>query len=195
MVVTDHRAFFKLIVRLNNSIKENGWWMYGNSKQSKAGLTLLEILVVITVIAILAAISVPSYEAFRRRASKAVCISQMRVLHVALDSYMLEYKHWPQIPPGIFYSNEESHFWEWWMTTLEPYGGGQEFWLCPEDKVSKESPDEHVGSYMPTKFDGHNFTPYRWSAQPWLMERGNLHKKGAHILMQDGSVRNSTDMF
>jgi len=157
--------------------------------------SLLELLVVIAVIAILAGISVPSYEAFRKRASKAVCISQMRVIHTALDAYMLDNKQWPQMPGTVFESPEETDFWKWWILTLEPYGGGETFWLCPADKVRKETEDEFNASYMPAQFDAHHFTPYRWGTQPWLIERGNLHKRGAHIMMPDGSIHNSSEAY
>ena len=177
------------------SIKDHPRQRRAKDLLSSGGFTLLEILIALTVIAILMSVSVPSYEAYRQRANKAVCISHMRNLHSALDSYIMDNNHWPQIPEGIFVASDESVFWEWWIRTLEPYGGIDTFWLCPADKIRKESPDEYNGSYLPTKFDAHQFTPYRWGGQPWLIERGNLHKKGAHIMFPDGSVRNSSEVY
>lgn len=157
--------------------------------------TLVEILVTMVIIAVLAAIAVPSYRAQRRSAEKAVCISQMRVIHVALDNFMLDKHHWPQIPDKYFYVDDEADFWKWWILTLEPYGAGENVWLCPSDKLQRESADEYNGSYMPAKFDAHNSTPYRWAGQPWLVERGKLHKQGAHIMFPDGSIRNSSEVY
>ena len=165
---------------------------------SNAGFTFIELLVVVGVIAILFAVSVPSYEAFRKKASKAVCISRMRVIHVALDNHMIDNKQWPQMPDAIFYAEGEqgdTEFWKWWIATMDPYGAGDTHWLCPADVVRKESKVEYNGSYMPTKFDEHNFTPYRWAGQPWLIERGDFHKKGAHIMMLDGSIQNSQSVY
>ena len=159
------------------------------------GFTLIELLVVIIVIALLAGIAIPSYKYFIRRAEKATCMSQMRVIHTALDSYLLDKQHWPQIPEDIFFSNDENAYWEWWILTLEPYGPNEYTWLCPSDKIHRESKDEYSGSYMPAKFDAHHFTPYKWASQPWLMERGKLHNGGAHIMFPDGSILSSEEVF
>ncbi len=159
------------------------------------GFTLLELLMSIVVIAILAGIGIPSYSSYRRRAEKAVCLSQMRVIHVALDTYLADNRQWPQIPGDIFFSDDESLFWEWWIKALAPYGASQQTWLCPSDKLQRESKDKYSGSYMPAKFDSHHFTPYRWAGQPWLMERGKLHPGGAHIMLPDGSIHGSEDVF
>lgn len=156
--------------------------------------TLIELLLAIVIIAILVSIAIPSYKAYRRKAEKAVCLSQMRVIHTGLDNHIQDKNSWPQIPDDIFYG-DETEFWKWWALTLEPYGVGETVWLCPSDKVRRESEDEYNGSYMPAKFDAHHFTPYRWAGQPWLVERGDLHKKGAHIMMPDGSIHSSRDAY
>ena len=99
------------------------------------------------------------------------------------------------MPQSVSESEEESDFWKWWILTLEPYGAVEQIWLCPSDKVRKESKDDYNATYLPSQFDSHHHTPYRWANQPWLMERGNLHKKGAHIMLLDGSIQNSNDVF
>jgi len=157
-----------------------------------SAFTLIELLLTIVVIAILGAVAIPGYKTYIRKAEKAVCLSQMRVIHVALDSHILDKNYWPQMPDEFFYG-DETEYWKWWMLTLEDYGAGETFWLCPSDKVRRESKDEYNGSYMPAKFDAHHFTPYRWVGQPWLIERGNFHKKGAHIMLPDGSIHSSSD--
>lgn len=165
------------------------------NKSNFNGFTLIELLFVVVVIVILAGISIPSYRTYRTRAEKAVCLSQMRVIHVGLDSYLMDKNQWPQIPADIFYLEKENLFWKWWILTLEPYGPSEQTWLCPSDKLQRESQDEYSGSYMPAKFDAHHFTPYRWAGQPWLVERGKLHKGGAHIMLPDGSIHGSEDVF
>jgi len=165
------------------------------SRQTGAGVTLLEMLVAIVVIAILIAVIAPSYKAIRLQAEKAVCISHMRVIHTGLDNHMLDKNRWPQMPKAVFDSKDETDFWKWWILTLEPYGAGEPHWLCPSDKVRKDSADEYNSSYLPALFNSHHHTPYRWAKQPWLVERGNLHKRGAHIMLPDGSIHSSRDVF
>lgn len=160
-----------------------------------SGFTLIELLLVIAVIAIIVSLLLPSYKSFRSRAEKAVCLSQMRVIHTALDTYILDKSQWPQIPESIFYSNDENLYWKWWISTMEPYGTSEKIWLCPSDKLQKKAKKEYSGSYMPAKFDSHHFTPYRWSGSPWLIERGKLHKGGAHVMLLDGSIRGTEEVF
>jgi prepilin-type N-terminal cleavage/methylation domain-containing protein len=167
----------------------------GKRNYLSIGFTLIELLVTMGIIAILVSIAIPSYKAFRRKAEKAVCLSQMRTIHVALDNHIQDKNYWPQMPKGVFDSTEETDFWKWWILTLEPYGAGESVWLCPSDKVRREAKEEYNGSYMPAQFDDHHFTPYRWAGQPWLVERGDLHKKGAHIMMPDGSIHSSQDAY
>lgn len=160
-----------------------------------AGFTMLETIVAISIVALLLGISFQAFEAMKKRAEKARCIGNLRTLHSAFDGYILEKNRWPQMPSEAI-NFDESQFFGWWVKELVPYGAGQESWICLSDKVVKESEGSgstfFAGSYVPTLFDTHQFSPFRWN-QPWLMERGAFHAKKGHVLMPDGSVRESTD--
>lgn len=159
---------------------------------SRAAYTIVEIMVTLVIVAILIAIAIPSYDKFKRRAEKARCIGNLKVLHTGFDSYILDRNQWPQMP-GDSFGWEESDYFEWWIESLEPYGVGQESWLCSSDRLLKilpEDQDEYVSSYVPTPFNSHRFTPFRWN-QPWVAERGDYHGRGAHVLMPDGSITSS----
>lgn len=151
------------------------------------GLTFTEIMVALVIVGILASIIVPAVTSYRKKAEKVVCISNLRALHTAFDSYILDINRWPQMPAEAI-NFDESEFFRWWIDELIPYGVGEETWLCPSDKVQAEAdPEEFAGSYIPTLFDQHRFSPMRWN-QPWLIERGDFHGKCPHVLMPDGSV-------
>lgn len=155
--------------------------------------TLLEIIVAIVVVAILASVSIQSFDSFKRKAEKARCMANLRNLHNGFDGYMLEHNQWPQMTAEAV-DFDEVAFYGWWVKALEPYGVGQDSWICPSDKVVKEKGISAggfaAGSYVPTLFDEHHFTPFRWN-QPWLMERGAFHNKKGHMLMPDGSIQES----
>lgn len=163
---------------------------------AEAGFSLLEITVVVVVISLLIGISIPSYNAFKRQAEKARCIGNLKTLHTGFDSFLLEKHVWPQVPAETF-DQDESKYFTFWITVLEPYGVGTESWICSGDRVLKMFPerkDEYVSSYVPTPFNSHQHTPYRWN-QPWVTERGDYHGKGAHVLMPDGSITTSTNPY
>ena len=74
-----------------------------------------------------------------------------------------------------------------------------EAWICPSDRsqervLTQAENTDRKGSYAISPFDDKPQTPFRWN-QPWALERGNLHGKGAHMLMPDGSVHDSQNPF
>jgi len=164
------------------------------SDNAQEGYTLVELMVVLVIIGVLTALAVPSYIHFRNQAKKATCLSHMKTVHTGLGAHLNDKGYWPQMPDGI-YDGEETDFFEFWIRAIEPYGVHEPNWLCPADKVRKEAWDkDKSGSYIPTPFDAHPISPIRWN-QPWLIERGNLHGKGAHIAMPDGSINPSMSPF
>lgn len=147
----------------------------------------------LTILAILMAIGTSTFSAFRARAADGACTANMRSLRVSLEAYIQDNNGWPQMPDALMEKENEEPMWEWWVEELEPYGGNQKYWICPthielftRGRKPEEIPD-HWGSFVPTHFDDHPVTPYRWN-QPWLMERGDFHGSGAKVLMPDGSI-------
>ena len=164
------------------------------SKSSK-GISLLELLVTVTIVAILASIAVAISGKFIERAKKVKCISRMRGLHSGFVAYIQEHGHWPQIPEGEL---TEDEFFRIFFVAMEPYGVSEEYWLCPSDedmlKYTDIEEDKFYGSYIPTPFDDKSATPFRWN-QPWVIERGDFHGGGGHMLMPDGSIQQQVNMF
>lgn len=101
------------------------------------------------------------------------------------------------MPEDEFDFSEEDFF-RFWVEATAPYGMNQDTWLCPMDRklavLAGKMESRFYGSYNITRFDKTASTPYRWN-QPWAMERGNFHGKGAHILMPDGSVQESMNAY
>ena len=170
-----------------------------DDRQNRA-YTILEVLVTVALVGLLITLVVPISDKFKKRAEKAACMTQMRVLHSALSGHITDIGTWPQIPND---ANEwrETEFYRFWITSLEPYGASRDTWLCPSDKLLLQMKKEVVsdknryfGTYVPTPFDEMPSSPYRWM-QPWLVERGDFHGEGGHILMPDGSVSSSRKPF
>lgn len=141
-------------------------------------------------------------DTFVKRAEKAKCLSQMRTLHTAFVSHIEDKGQWPQLPEDEP-NWSESKFYGFWVRALEPYGTSQDTWICPSDKVYADikkdktkqlRDDDYFGSYVPTPFDENPATPFRWS-QPWVVERGDYHGKGSHMLMPDGSIQDKNNPF
>lgn len=168
-----------------------------------AGWTFVELLLVLVLAAVLATISFPLFSYMKARAKFAACVSHLRALHTCFNNYMLDNDMvWPQPPPGKLESaQDEDEEWQWWHETLQPYGATKAFWLCPADADSQEQMrnegDDFASSYIPTQFDEVPNTAFKWSGQPWLIERGELHGKGQgpNILMPDGTIRQGISFF
>lgn len=161
-------------------------------RNRQAGFTTLEVVVSLAILVLVAVMTYAGLETLKGQARKAKCMGNMRMIHSGLNSHVLDLNHWPQMPEAALEFEEEAYF-EWWTKVLEPYGVGKDVWLCPSDKIVKDGktkPEDYAGSYIPTPFDADQYTPFRWN-QPWLMERGNFHGKGAHIIMPDGSISTS----
>ena len=165
-----------------------------DSRDSReAGHTLVEILVVVALVAILALISIQGFDAYKKHAAKVQCMSKMRAVHSGLANYYTDKGHWPQ-PTIPFDQVTEENYFEWWINAIEPYGVGADAWLCPIDvKENKDTLTGRMSSYVPTPFDTRQYTPFRWN-QPWLMERGNLHGKGAHVAMPRGAILTTQEL-
>ncbi|MEZ0390178.1 MAG: type II secretion system protein [Verrucomicrobium sp.] len=165
-------------------------------KFTPRGYTLIEMLLVLAIMALLAVTSFPMFGMFRKMAGYAGCISNLRILHVGLNTYMQDHEMvWPQVPEGGY--EDENKEWKWWNDTLKDYGVATTHWVCPSDDTQRglgeDDPDAkgetYKGSYTVTLFDDGPNTAFRWN-QPWAIERGGYHKKfeGPNMLMPDGTI-------
>tara|TARA_R110000850_G_scaffold202967_7_gene329072 strand:- start:4921 stop:5445 length:525 start_codon:yes stop_codon:yes gene_type:complete len=159
--------------------------------------TILEVLVVVGIVGMLLAVITPISGSFMKRAKKAKCISHMRTIHAGLLAYTTDVGHWPQMEEGEFEFSEDDFF-KFWVIATEPYGLSQDVWVCPSDRalerMNKLEKQKYFGSYVVTRFDDKAQTPFRWN-QPWVMEGGSFHGKGAHMLLPDGSVQDTANPF
>lgn len=165
------------------------------AKLPERGFSLLELLAVISLLGFLAVLIITVSDDVRARAEKANCIANLRALHVGFASYLQDHKQWPQEPEeGL----TDEQFGRWWVDKLLPYTGDSKVWFCPTDlRLDSAIADERSPrlSYTPAMFDEHEFTPYRWSQQPWAIEVGDFHGGGNLILFPDGSVRASLELM
>jgi hypothetical protein len=126
-----------------------------------------------------------------QRAEKPACIANLKNLHLALSTYLIDNQRWPQVPEGVELDSPQES--AWWRATLEPYGMVEKTWTCPTlRRTAKERNMEQAlkeNHYVPSLFDEFAATPYRWPKMPWAMEVGNNHGTGLLIIMMDGSVQ------
>jgi len=165
---------------------------------SRTGFTLIELLVVVAILGVLTLVGYIAYSKLITQADAAQCMANMRSLHTALSAYVQNQRHWPQPPEELLEAENDDAWEDWWVDTLTPYGVTEATWQCPTLRrilVRSEEIQRPRIHYAPTPFDSAEMTPYRWSTQPWLVEMGNIHTRGAHILFPDGSIRVMNDLL
>jgi prepilin-type N-terminal cleavage/methylation domain-containing protein len=154
--------------------------------------TLLELLSVIVIIAILAVLAIPAFDTVKLRLEKVHCISNLKSLYVAANTYVQDNHHWPQINPMLVKSAPNEYA-KGWIDALTPYHVAKQSWICPTMQRVFGNPDylkpgaERV-DYFATPFDTLAFTPHKWNSQPWFAERGDMHGNGNLLIMSDGSI-------
>ena len=104
----------------------------------RGGFTLIELLIVIAIILILIAIALPNFLEAQIRARVTKAKSELRSIHVAMDSYFLDFKIYP------VQHERDTHSWMarglFWLTTPIPYMQSQ-----PQDPFAALSNDEERG--------------------------------------------------
>ncbi len=99
----------------------------------RRGFTLIELLVVVAIIAILAAILFPVLERAREKAKQSSCLSNLKQLALAVQSYVQDYD---EVMPSQ---------WHAWIRVNPPHTFGYHLfmpyiknagiWKCPSDEV------------------------------------------------------------
>lgn len=160
--------------------------------------TVIEILVTVGIIAVLITIAFKYSSSWFGRAEGVRCAQNLKSLQVSLAAYVQDVGHWPQEPQELREGDNQDASEDWWLKELEPYGATAEVWKCPSITrlVSSKDPEGRPKlHYTPTPFDERAFTPFRWATQPWLVEIGNMHGRGALICFPDGSVKSMDDIL
>ena len=153
-----------------------------------SAFTLLELLTVVTIIAVLASVVFALSSSIRKKAERVACGENLKTLHMALSTYLVDNKRWPQISTDSIQDEEE--YWQAWVRALEPYKLPDKVWMCPTYKRATREELLRFSSYHPFPFDGKSIhTPYRWSNMPWVAEIGDNHGDGALLIMPDGSIQ------
>jgi prepilin-type N-terminal cleavage/methylation domain-containing protein len=164
----------------------------------RRGFTLLELMTVIVVIGILAVMLVGATEKVRSRIEKFRCSGNLRTLHVAVNAYVQQNGQWPQINTALA-KNQSFAYADAWIKALEPFGAARGAWLCPTlrrtwGEPDFKTPETSRTDYMPTPFDSKQFTPFKWSRQPWFIEKGDLHGNGNLMIFPDGHIAELNEM-
>ena len=147
-------------------------------------------MLVAAIIIVLSSVLFAVTGSLRRKAEKAACVANMKSIFAALATYTTDNGRWPQVPESVLVDEEKLS--EWWIAVLDEYDISEKTWMCPTYKRLSSAKAESGKAkicYIPTQFDAASpMTPYKWANQPWLMEIGDHHGKGALILRPDGSV-------
>ena len=122
----------------------------------RRGFTLIELLVVIAIIGILAAMVFPVFARARESARKAVCLSNVKNIALAIQMYMADNND--TLPPRESRSDVQEFFDLWaiehwgddfacmempsvanpyltWVVTFDEYIKNRDVWRCPSAKV------------------------------------------------------------
>ena len=131
----------------------------------RKGFTLIELLVVIAIIAILAAILFPVFARARAKAMQASCLSDVKQLALACNSYATDYDG-RYMAGGMWHgyfgdwtSNSPPNNIDMWHQ-LDPYVRNSQIWLCPS-----LSPYEAQTAFTPGYNNGvtHLMFGYMWN--------------------------------
>jgi len=97
----------------------------------RRGFTLIELLVVVAIIAILAAILFPVLERAREKAKQSSCLSNLKQLALAWQSYIQDYD---EVMPSQWMAwIGANHPYSFGYYLLMPYVKNASVWVCPAD--------------------------------------------------------------
>lgn len=170
--------------------------IFVTSPRRHSAFTLPELLAVIGILAILASLVIFNYGRIVGYVEKARCISNLRGLHACFSNYVSDNNGiWPQLPEELV---QEAAYGDWWLAQMKPYGATEALWTCPtirREQAGLPEDDRHKIHYTPTQFDAHPGRAFQWPTQPWFIEIGNAHGRGALIMFTNGSVREGDDFM
>jgi prepilin-type N-terminal cleavage/methylation domain-containing protein/prepilin-type processing-associated H-X9-DG protein len=134
---------------------------FPSRSRSLAAFTLIELLVVIAIIAILAAILFPVFARAREQARKTSCLSNLRQLGLAFQTYTQDYDE--TLPnstdgsPGagqfgawnfykVFPTNTNPGSYDVTQGGLYPYVKNKQIYICPSDSQGRQSGNSYAAN-------------------------------------------------
>jgi len=123
----------------------------------RGGATVLETTIVIIILGIVLSILMPSIGLLRENALATRCQQHLRALHVAMEHYMVDYRHENWLPASTLPDGP------FWFEKLQPFVAGQHTGRWQENFVCPRAPYEQRGFTRSTLSVGWNerFLPFR----------------------------------
>lgn len=151
----------------------------------------MELMTVIVIIGILAVLLAPAAQGIRKKAQGVKCQNNLRSLHVAASLYVDQHNSWPQVPMDA--GNMEAYSRQW-VEILRPFGPQEIAWICPTiqsllNNPNLDDPTNFRADYIASTFSTGRMTPFKWSTQPWFVEKGSVHGQGNLLIFADGSIK------
>ena len=143
-----------------------GWKHYGAARMARGGpasglrtggaFTLIELLVVVSIIALLISILLPSLKRAREQTKSTLCLSNMRQIGLALQTYAMENREYI---PASSCPAAESPEEDYWLNVLQRCAHQPLIARCPKDKTTKPFLDWSRPPADPVTWQN-----YRWSS-------------------------------
>jgi type II secretory pathway pseudopilin PulG len=166
--------------------------MKARHSHCRTGFTLVEILITVAIVIALAALVIPVGSSMLRNSRKAACLSNLRQIGMALESYLQDHHNiMPELAAGRSSMQEDVPVLD---NTLNAYLSSPDVFRCPEDKQEfKKSGSSYLWNStqngrpkMKLFFFGTNDS----ASIPLVTDKEAWHgeKNGANILYADYSA-------
>src|SRR5688572_24333327 len=98
----------------------------------------MELMTVIIIISILSLMTYQTMSFIAAKSARGRCMTNLRTLYTAAQSYVIDHEHWPQIPVDDL---EDASYTLAWIEAFAPYKIERENWLCPTIQKVLGNPD------------------------------------------------------
>jgi prepilin-type N-terminal cleavage/methylation domain-containing protein/prepilin-type processing-associated H-X9-DG protein len=159
----------------------------------RSGFTLMEFLIVLVVIAALAGIGIPLGKSMVAKSREAACLNQLRLLGVALESYLQDHNQiLPDLAMGRSSRSDNSPVME---TVLLSYVETPDAFKCPQDSKEFEKSGSsyfwnHLQSGLPVSKVAFFGVKDRPDKIPLISDKEAWHPNGTNFLYADQTSSN-----